>query len=303
MPLMPLFLALSVTAALSFTQVASTFTGDPPMVCASCDGWNGPREPFRVFGNTYFVGMAGVSSVLIASEDGLILLDGGLSQSAPAIDAHIRALGFRTGDIKLIGASHEHYDHVGGIAALQRFSGAPVAMSAAGARALAQGEPTSDDPQYAFGRRANAFPRVENLRVVADGETLTVGSLAITAHLTPGHTPGAVTWSWRSCEGARCADIVYVDSLNPVSAPGFRFTGDASRASQIPAFRRSLERVAALPCDIVIAVHPAAADLDGKLARRAANPERDPFIDPDGCRTYAAGLLKRLDARVAEEAR
>jgi metallo-beta-lactamase class B len=127
MPLTPtIVVALSLSVALSFSQAASTFKPDPPMVCPSCDEWNAPREPFRVFGNTYFVGPAGVSSVLIASDEGLILLDGGLSQSAPTIDANIRKLGFRTEDIRLIGASHEHYDHVGGIAALQRFTGAPA---------------------------------------------------------------------------------------------------------------------------------------------------------------------------------
>jgi metallo-beta-lactamase class B len=294
---------LALTFLLALPQASSSFKADPPMVCPSCEEWNGPREPFRIFGNTYFVGMAGVSSVLITSDTGLILLDGGLSQSAPAIDANIRRLGFRTEDIRLIGASHEHYDHVGGIAALQRFTGAPVAMSEPGTRALAQGLPTADDPQIGFGREVNAFPRVNNLRVAADGETLRVGSLAITAHHTPGHTPGAVTWSWRSCEGSRCADIVYVDSLNPISAPGFRFTGGGGQPSRAAAFRRSLEKVAALPCDIVIAVHPAAADLDGKLKGRASNPAADPFFDANGCRAYAAGLAKRLESRIAEEAR
>lgn len=284
-------------------QAASTLKPDPPMVCASCAEWNGAREPFRVFGNTWYVGMAGVSSVLITSDEGHILLDGGLSQSAAPIDANIRRLGFRTEDVKLIGASHEHYDHVGGIAALQRFTGAPVAMSPTGIRALAQGLPTDEDPQIEFGRDVNAFPPVANVRAVADGETLRVGSLAITAHHTPGHTPGAVTWSWRSCEGTRCADIVYVDSLNPISAPGFRFTGDGTRPSQAEAFRRSLEKVASLPCDVVLSVHPQAADLDGKLKRRAANPSTDPFFDANGCRAYADNIRKRLEARLAEEAR
>lgn len=300
---MPFAVLFTLSLVLSLSQGASSFKADPPMVCSSCDEWNGPREPFRVFGNTYFVGPAGVSSILIVSDDGLILLDGGLSQSAATIDANIRKLGFRTEDVKLIGASHEHYDHVGGIAALQRFTGAPVAMSEVGTRALAQGLPAADDPQIGFGREVNAFPRVSNLRIVADGETLRVGRLAITAHHTPGHTPGAVTWSWRSCEGSRCANIVYVDSLNPISAPGFRFTGGNGQPSRVAAFRRSVDKVAALPCDIVIAVHPSAADLDGKLKRRAANPAADPFLDANGCRTYAAGISKRLEARIAEESR
>lgn len=293
----PAAVILFVVSTLALIQ-SSTFKADPPHACSMCDEWNEHIGPFRVFGNTYYVGVAGLSAVLVASDDGLILLDGGLPQSAPRIDASIRTLGFRTEDIRLIVASHEHFDHVGGIAALQRASGAVVAHSEAGARALARGEPNANDPQYAFGRDLMGFPPVSDVRVVDDGETLRVGPLAVTAHLTPGHTPGGTTWTWRSCEGTRCLDVVYADSLNAVSHDSFRFTADAAR---LQAFRESIAKVAALPCDIVIAVHPGFTDLAGKLQRRADQPETNPFIDPQGCRTYAADAAKRLDARVAQE--
>jgi metallo-beta-lactamase class B len=291
-------LLIVVASLLGLMQASSTFKADPPMVCSACDEWNADIAPFRVFGNTYYVGLAGLSSLLITTDEGLILLDGGLSQSAPRIDTNIRALGFRTEDIRLIVASHEHFDHVGGIAALQGASGAQVAHSEAGAQALGRGEPNANDPQYAFGRALMSFPPVSDVRVVGDGETLRVGSVAITAHLTPGHTPGGTTWTWRSCEGTRCLDVVYADSLNAVSHDSFRFTADAAR---LQAFRESIAKVAALPCDIVIAVHPGFTDLAGKLKRRAEQPATNPFVDPQGCRTYAADAAKRLDARVAQE--
>jgi metallo-beta-lactamase class B len=294
-------LALILVVAAAAPQPAPTIRQDPPHKCADCDAWNGPHEPFRIFGNTYYVGVAGLSSILITSNAGSILLDGGLPQSAPLIDANIRRLGFKTEDIRLIVNSHAHYDHAGGIAALQRASGAIVAASAAGKRAIERGEPTPDDPQFGFGRDANGFPAVANVRAVADGETLRVGDAAITAHAVPGHTPGATTWTWRSCEGARCHDVVYADSLNAISAQGFRFTGDASHPSIVATFRASIAKVAALPCDILVTVHPSLADLDGKLSRRAARPATDPFVDPGACRAYAAGASTRLDARLAEE--
>lgn len=300
-PLFPVA-AFALSALLSFTQASSTFQPDPPMACSACDEWNAPHEPFKVFGNTYYVGTAGLSAVLITSDDGLILLDGGLPQSAALIDANIRALGFRTEDIRLIAASHEHYDHVGGIAALQRASGAEVVHSLEGAKALAAGEPNPDDPQFAFGREANAYPAVKDVRVATDGETLRVGPLEITAHRTPAHTPGSTTWSWRSCDAGTCVDIVYADSLNAVSAPGFRFSGGPGLPSRSAEFRASIAKVASLPCDIVISVHPGFTDLDGKLKRRAAQTGTDPFID-QGCRAYAADAAKRLDARIAEETR
>jgi metallo-beta-lactamase class B len=293
---------VSLWAALASAEGRPALTADPPRKCDQCDEWNAAQEPFRVFGNTYYVGVAGLSSVLLVSDTGLILLDGGLPQSAPLIDASIRKLGFRTEDVRLIVNSHAHFDHAGGIAALQRASGAQVAASASGARAIEKGQPPAEDPQHGFGS-GGYFPSVKEVRVVADGETLRVGDLAVTAHLTPGHTPGSTSWTWRSCEGPRCLDIVYADSLNPVLAPGFRFTGDATHPSIEAAFRRSIATVASLPCDIMLAVHPGYSGMEKKLRRRQEQPPREPFVDPAACRVYAADATKRLDQRVAEERR
>lgn len=277
--------------------VVAVLQPDRAIKCSDCDAWNAPQEPFKVFGNTYYVGVAGLSAVLITSEAGLILVDGALPQSAPLIEANIRALGFRPEDIRLIVNSHEHFDHAGGIAALQRVSGATVAASAAGARAFAQGYPTPEDPQYESGRKI-PFPPIKNVKVISDGEVLRVGPLSITAHHTPGHTPGAMTWSWRSCEGSRCLNMVYADSLNPVSDDGFRFT---SRPSSIEAFRKAIDTLEKLPCDVLLASHPAAVDLAGKLAKRQKDPAANPFVEANACRAYAVTARKRLDARVAQE--
>lgn len=153
---------LAAAAAVVLAQ-APLLRPDPPHKCFDCDAWNRTYEPFKVFGNTYYVGAEGVSAVLIAGSAGSILLDAGLPQTAAVIDANIRTLGFKTEDVKLIVNSHAHYDHAGGINALQRFTGATVAASAAGKRAIEQGEPTNDDPQFAFGRAANAFPAVKSV--------------------------------------------------------------------------------------------------------------------------------------------
>jgi len=282
----------------SFAQ-APRFLSDPPHTCDSCDEWNKPREPFKVFGNTYFVGTDGLSAILIAGDAGLILLDGGLEQSAALIDANIRKLGFKTEDVKLIVNSHGHYDHAGGIAALQRASGATVAASPSGASALQRGENTTDDPQFGFGRAANAFAPVKNVKVIKDNEVLRVGNISITANFTPGHTPGSTAWTWRSCEGSQCLNIVYADSLTAVSAPGFKYTAEAERVNL---FRRSITRMAELPCDIVISTHPSATNLDAKIKKRAEmkGSDPDPFVD-HGCKALAATAMKGLEARIAEE--
>jgi metallo-beta-lactamase class B len=286
---------------LLLAQAPPRLQSDPAKNCESCDEWNGAVDPFKVFGNTYYVGARGVSSVLVTSDDGHILLDGGLPQTAAMIDAHVKALGFRTEDIRLIVNSHAHFDHAGGIAAIERLSGATVAASPSGARALEAGGPMPDDPQFAFGHESNGFPPVAHVRAAGDGEVLHAGRLALTAHWTPGHTPGSTAWTWRSCEGDRCLDIVYADSLNAVSAPGFRFTGDKTYPGRVDAFRKSIATVAALPCDILLSAHPWGWDMDGKLHRVAEGARENPFVDASGCRTYAKAALEGLEKRIAEE--
>jgi metallo-beta-lactamase class B len=283
---------------------AAALVPDPPMSCGSCAEWNAPRQPFRVFGNTYYVGSMGLSSVLIVSNQGLILVDVALPQTAPLIDANIRALGYRTSDVKYILTSHAHFDHVGGVRSMQRFTGATVVASAASARALALGHPTPDDPQYAGpGSTAQDFPAVANARVVADGEILRLGSVAVTAHYTPGHTPGSTSWAWQSCEGSRCLNLVYADSLTAVSNDTFRFMESGGAPGIMDSFRGSVRKVGALACDVLLTTHPAASGMDEKVKARAADRSRDPFVDAGACKALAERALKGLDERAAAESR
>ncbi|HZP48140.1 MAG TPA: subclass B3 metallo-beta-lactamase [Vicinamibacterales bacterium] len=278
---------MSISAVVLTAQSARRLEPDRPAVCDDCAEWNRARAPFKIFGNTYFVGPMGVSSVLITSSAGHVLVDGALPQSAAIIDANVRQLGFHTEDIKLIVNGHAHYDHAGGIAALQRLTGARVAAGGApGVAALTAGKPTPDDPQVAYGN--SAFAPVKNVFAVRDGEVLRVGDIAITAHRTPGHTPGSTSWTWRSCEGQRCLDIVYADSVSPVSFPGFRFTGDATHPSLVETMRASIAKVEALPCDVLITAHPSSSDFEGKKNGAA-------------CRALAGEMRKALDARIAAE--
>ena len=278
------------------THVEAQLVPDAAKACDQCAAWNVAQKPFRIFGNTYYVGTAELSAILIVGDDGLVLLDAALPQSAPLIDANIRALGFETANVRLIVNSHTHFDHAGGIAALQRATGATVAASPRAAEALRAGKPTPDDPQFAIAD--NGFPGVQGVRVIRDGETLAVGSVQITAHFTPGHTPGGTSWTWRSCEGSRCVDVVYADSLNPVSADDFRFT--ASTPPIVGGYERSIRTVEELPCDILLSPHPGFFGMQEKLSRQAAG-ETDVFVNPNACRTYAGAARTRLEQRIAQE--
>jgi metallo-beta-lactamase class B len=287
-----------LVAAATIAQSASPLTPDPAIRCSDCDAWNKPIAPFRLFGNSYYVGTEGLSAILVTSDEGHVLLDGALPQSAPVIEANIRTLGFRLADVRLIVNSHAHFDHAGGINALQRASGAVVGASPSGVEALRTGMPVPDDPQYSL---KQGFPAVSNTRAIAANETVRVGPIALTAHHTPGHTPGSTAWTWQSCEGSRCLSMVYADSLTPVSAGGFRFSGGAGRPSLLDTFRASIAKVERLPCDIVVSTHPQFTGLTRKLEQKNRDASVNPFIDPDGCRAYAAEARKRLEQRIAEE--
>ncbi|UXY16083.1 subclass B3 metallo-beta-lactamase [Chitiniphilus purpureus] len=260
--------------------------------------WDAPQAPFALYGNTYYVGPRGLSAVLITSPAGHILIDGGSPRSPQQIARRIRQLGFRPEDIRYILNSHPHFDHAGGIAWLQRLSGATVLSSAWGVAVLRHGRPLPDDPQY--GGLAD-FAAVRNTRAVADGEVIRLGPLAVTAHFTPGHTPGGVSWTWQATEHGRTASLVYADSLSAYGGKRFRYSGDRAYPEAKADVERSIARIAALPCDILIAAHPEAG---GLWARQARQPERGnaAFIDPHACRRYAEQGRARLAERLAEEA-
>jgi metallo-beta-lactamase class B len=255
--------------------------------------WNQPQKPFKVFGNTYWVGTRGLGAVLITSDRGHILIDGALPESVPQIRDHIKELGFKLEDVRLLLNSHVHYDHAGGLGALQRLTGAHAAASADAAKVFASGESGPDDPQYGL---LPPIDRLKNVEVVRQGQILKVGSLMVMARMTPGHTPGGTSWSWKSCEGPRCLDVVYADSLNPVSADGFKFTS----SPLLKAFETAYARLETMRCDILLTPHPAFARLFEKLAAREAG-KADAFIDAGACKAYVAAGRKNLAARIAAE--
>jgi uncharacterized membrane protein YfcA/glyoxylase-like metal-dependent hydrolase (beta-lactamase superfamily II) len=265
---------------------------DPPINCPDCAEWNEPEGPLHIFGNTYFVGTAGVSAVLIDAGNELVLLDGGLPQSAARIVASIAELGFDPRNIGTIALSHEHFDHAGGIAALQRLTGARVLSSQTGALALRAGDLQPDDPQFSFGHDKRSFPAVPDAVAVADGYELTVGDLVLRGVYTPGHTPGGMSWTWRSCEGARCLNIVYADSLSAVAAPGYKFSAGLGKA-----LRNSIETIAKLDCNILLVTHPFVFDFQEKAASG-----REAFIDDQACARYATSAMQQLQRRLSIEA-
>ncbi len=267
-----------------------------PRWAVTCDGakdpdsWTKPAPPVRIHGNTFLVGTCGISSILIVGNQGDILIDGGPENAANLIADNIRALGYRVQDIRIILTSHEHYDHVGGIAKLQQLSGATVMTSAPAAKVLSSGIPATDDPQFGA---VKPFPPVQVGRVIRDGEEVPLGNLMLTAMATPGHTAGAMSWRWISCDGGVCRTIVYADSLHAVSNDTYRFS---DHPAEVAAFRASIAKIADSPCEILLTPHPSPSRMPERLALGR------PLLDDEACKAYATARAKDLDERLAKEA-
>jgi metallo-beta-lactamase class B len=258
--------------------------------CKGSDDWNKPAPPVRIHANTYMVGTCGISAILVTGTDGHILIDGGTEAGADLIADNIRRLGFKLSDVRILLHSHEHFDHVGGIARLQQLTGAQVYASPEAARVFASGAAGAGDPQAGMNKPFSAA-RVD--RIVHDGDPVILGNLYLTAIATPGHTPGALSWHWGACDGGVCRRIVYADSLTPVSRDNYRFS---DHPAYVAAYRASLDKLRQVECDILLTPHPSASNMSERMVGRA------PLEDTAACRAYADKLGKQLDERLAKEA-
>ena len=257
---------------------------------ATSTDFDRPAPPVRIHGNTYLVGTCGISAILIAGDDGHVLIDSGTEAGGELVADNIRQLGFRLTDIKYLLMSHEHFDHVGGMARLQQMTGATLVTSAPAEKVLNTGIPSADDPQAGMHK---PFPAANAGRVIADGGDILLGNIRVFAMTTPGHTPGALSWRWESCDGGVCRTMVYADSLSPISRDDYKFS---DHPEYLAAYRASIAKIAASPCEILLTPHPAASAMKERMTGK------QPLFDPDGCRNYAADLTKRLNERLAKEA-
>lgn len=228
--------------------------------------WNRPAAPFRITGEVYYVGTAGLAAYLIADPKGHVLIDGGLPESAPLIASNIERLGFKLSDVRYLLINHSHFDHSGGLAELKQRSGATLVASA-GDRADLEAGRSIGRPEL------DGFPPVKVDRVVSDGETLRIGRIVLTAHLTPGHTRGCTSWSMDGPTGT----VLFACSL---TVAGQKLTGDPAYPQAAADFRRSFAKLRSLKADYFLNFHPEFFDLEGKRARLSAG-EADPFRDPE----------------------
>lgn len=265
--------------------------------CTHCEQWNRDQAPFQIFGNTYFVGTRGLSSVLITTPDGHVLIDGALPQSAPLIARHVEQLGFEMSDVKVILNSHVHYDHAGGIAELQKLSGAKIIASDKAVNALRTGKLDASDPQVEYPMH---YPGAGNVEPLGSRQSIEVGGLRLNVIHTPGHTPGGTSWRWQSCEAGRCLNMVYGDSLNAVSDDSFKFSGDPRYPKAAADLTASIAAIATTPCDILIGAHPERTGL-WTVFDPQGKGDRTRLIDPSACKRHAEESRQYFDKRLEKE--
>lgn len=277
---------LSLSLALPLTSQAA----EPPLPQLEAytveESWRQPVAPFALADNSWYVGTAALSAVLVKTPQGAVLIDGGLPQAATMLLRRMRELGVQPGDLKLILHSHAHIDHAGPLAQLKRATGAHLLASAESAVLLARGG--SDDLQFGEGL---TFPPAQVDRIVMDGEAVELGGMRFTAHFTPGHTPGSTSWTWTDRRGGNAVRIAYVDSL---STPGYRLVDNPRYPRIVDDYRRSFAAVRALPCDLLLTPHP---DKSGWTPQDTARP----LPRPSTCKAYADEAERAFDAELAKQ--
>ena len=290
MPMRPAVPVLALLV-LSTSAIAAEPVLPPGGRYETPDRWRQPVPSFAIGARTHYIGTEGLSALLVKTDAGAVLVDGGLPQAAPMLLQRMAALGVAPGDLKLILAGHAHADHAGPVAALARATGARVVANAESAVLLARGG--TDDIHNGDGI---PFPPVAVDRLVMDGEVVELGGVRFTAHFTPAHTPGSTSWTWTDAaiDGPRAGQplrIAYADSL---SAPGYELVDNPRYPHIVADYRRGFAAVRALPCDLLITPHP---DASGWTPANTAAPHAKPMT----CRAYADGAERALDKLLDEQ--
>lgn len=285
-----LSLILSANAMLSLSPVQAQTVSD--LMAKMRAKWNAPTEPFRIIDNVYYVGTAGLSSFLITSPDGHVLIDTGLPEATPLIKANIDKLGFKLSDIKVLLNTHAHLDHTGGLAELKQDTGAQMVASAPDKPLLEGG--------YYPGREDDTelkFPPVKVDRVVGDGDRVTVGKVTLIAHMTPGHSPGCTTWTTVTREKRWNHTVVFFCSATVAAN---QLVGNVTHPGIVEDYRKTFAKAKGLIADVFLAPHPEMFKMDDKrplIGRSGFNP----FVKAGEFHAFIRDAEKAFDDGLAKQ--
>lgn len=257
--------------------------------------WTNPFPPYRIIGNVYYVGSQGLASYLIVTPQGLILINSNIEKTVPMIRGNIEKLGFHFSDIKILLISHAHIDHCGGSAAIKELTGAKYMVMDADVPEIEAGGKV--DFQYGNNPGSHYQPTKVD-RLLHDGDEVRLGDAVLTAHLTPGHTKGTTTWTMIVKEGGKSYNVVIVGSPN--INPGYKLVNNALYPQIASDYDRMFRVLKSLPCDIFLGAHGNYFGMEAKYARMQKGGG-NPFIDPEGYKSYIAAKEQEFHAELAKQ--
>lgn len=261
-------------------------------LAATMAKWMAPFTPFHLIDNIYYVGTDGIAVYIIKTSSGLILMDTAVPQATAMLKDNIKALGFRESDIKLILNTHAHFDHTGGFAEIKKDTGAQLVAGLRDKPLLEGGYYPGDEANKDIG-----FPPVKVDRTVSDGDKVTLGDTTLTAHATPGHSPGCTSWSMVVKDGGQDRNVLFFCSgtvaLN-------RLVGHPTYAGIADDYRATFAKVKAMKVDVLLGPHP---EVYGMQAKRAAMKDGapNPFVKPGENVTYVTMLEQDYDKQLAKQ--
>ncbi len=254
--------------------------------------WTTAHAPYRIAGSIYYVGTAGIGVYLIETPKGDILLDSGPEGAADIVEGNIAALGVKLHDIKYLIETHAHCDHIGGMARLKKDTGAILIASAGDRFALEHGRHVGDNVNGIA-----TFPAVKVDRTIGEGETLSLGGVTLTAHMSPGHTPGDTTWTTTIDDFGHQRTVLFWAST---TTAGNVLKGNKAYPGIVADYRLTFRRLKTLKADILVANHPEFADMEAKRARQKAG-DADAFVDPGALQKLVTQSQADFEAQLKKE--
>jgi len=254
-----------------------------------------PFPAHHIMRNIYFVGSKSLGIYLITTPRGHILVNAGLTESVPGIQESVAKLGFKFSDIKILVISHAHYDHDAGAARIKELTGAKYMVMDADVPVVESG----GKEDFFYGERNDQhYPAAHVDRVLHDGDTVKLGDMVLTAHLTAGHTRGCTTWAMKVQDGGKSYDVVIVGSPNVNE--GYKLVSNAAYPQIAGDYERMFQVLRSLHCDVFLGAHGGYYGMEAKYAR-LKDGGANPFIDPDGYKNYVNERETAFQAELAKQ--
>jgi metallo-beta-lactamase class B len=279
-------------------QTPAPGQGQPPVVSAQATPQIMAEDPqteqrsqdrvgfpgHRIIGNLYYVGTVTLCSYLITTPAGNILINSNYEETIPLLKASIESLGFKMEDTRVLLGSHAHGDHQSADALFKQMTGANTMFMEQDVPALQNMKP---------GGKTHPIDRV-----LKDNDTVSLGGVTLTAHLTPGHTLGTTTWTFKVADGGRMYDVVIIGGGLQDDA---RLVFNANNPNIAEMWASTIKTWQSLPADVFLGAHSWFFNLTGKYARSKANPGVNPYIDPAGYKKYVADVDQLRKKLIAEQ--